>query len=84
MASRRSSDHPQVSDLGGGRDQYPVRPDAEVAVARSAGQVVEVVARYLFRVEDYEVVADAVHLGESHFLPPPFPAFQVSSRAQSQ
>src|SRR3712207_1996939 len=59
-------DHLQVRNLRVGRDQYPVRPDAEVPVTRSAGEIREVQPRDLLRSEDDKVVADAVHLGETH------------------
>ena len=51
-----------------GRTVHTVGPDAEMTVARLAGEGGEIQARDLARIQDDKVVADALHLGEAHSL----------------
>ena len=59
-------DHLQVGGPGGSRDEYSVRPDAEVPVAGPQGEGRQVDPIDLAWVEDEKIVAAAVHLRETH------------------
>jgi hypothetical protein len=59
--------HSKISRRGGQNQKDAIRADAEMAIAHAAGEIGPVMIANLGGNEHDKVIAEAMHLGETHF-----------------